>query len=118
MAKPYPSDDDLKTIENWPIEDLHGLMAFIKELWEYDAFQYKGDDIYVLATSGWSGNEDIISAMMDNQIFWLMYWEESSRGGRHVFAPCTMAAMDAIDKLRETNQLRITAEDKHDSNLT
>ena len=39
-----------------------------------------------LATGGWSGNEEVISALHDNEWFlWSMFWQKSERGGLHVF---------------------------------
>jgi len=101
----YPTDEELDIIKNWPCEDYHGLMAFIEPLWEFESFRKLGDDIYRLATSGWSGNEDIIGALMENTMFWMMYWAESRRGGLFIFAPCTMKTIEELEKLHEENKI-------------
>jgi hypothetical protein len=37
-----------------------------------------------LHTGGWSGNEEIIS-VLQNSMFWVMYWQKSERGGHYYF---------------------------------
>ena len=94
----YPPDSLLEEIKNDPATDFHALMAKIKPHWEFGSWGWRQDgDIYYLSTGGWSGNEDIIQALMENTMFHLMYWLESTRGGHYVFAPMKM---DVIDKLR------------------
>ena len=85
----YPTEEELGNIKAWDMGDLHGLMEYIMDYWKiWGSFSREGD-IYTLATGGWSGNEDIIGAMQENIMFWALYWYSSSRGGKHVFAPCT-----------------------------
>jgi len=89
----YPDDKELEEIKNWPLEDPHGLMAYVKERWEYadtgcwrDWKSRKNDKhVYRLATGGWSGNESIIGALRENYFFWGRNWELSARGGLHIF---------------------------------
>lgn len=87
----YPSNSDLKMIQKWDSEDFIGLFYFISDLWAYD--KPKGKWVkgilgwyfeITLITCGWSGNESIIKALLNN--FWLNYWyHEWVRGGKHVF---------------------------------
>jgi hypothetical protein len=88
MEDGYPEDGELEKIKNWNMSDsagYHLLMGYIETLWHWNGlFKYE-DNVYTLVTGGWSGNESIIGAMMQNVIFWLMYWESSERGGRHKF---------------------------------
>jgi hypothetical protein len=97
----YPTDEELGIIskwELWTLTDFHTLMAFIKTLWAFDSWRQFGD-IYIIATSGWSGNEDIIGAMQGNQMFWMIYWTESTRGGRYIFSPCSLEAINKMDEI-------------------
>jgi hypothetical protein len=85
----YPDSDDLLRIGNWEIKsyaECHRLMDFVFSIWAYPEMCWRlPDGQYKLATGGWSGNEEIISAMESNLIFWGMFWQSSNRGGGHVF---------------------------------
>ncbi len=88
----YPTEDELEKIEKWSVsslEDFHCFMAYINSIWTYADCGYwsqKGN-VYSIATAGWSGNEDIVSSMKKNVIFWLIYWQQSTRGGKYIFCP-------------------------------
>ena len=87
MTQQYPTEEDIKKIQEWPAEDFHGLMAFVKSLWAFDSWGWSQEgDLYRISTGGWSGNEDIIGALKENTIFWLFYWQQSARGGHYIFA--------------------------------
>lgn len=87
----YPSKKELEQIAKWPADDFMGLIYFIDDLWVYDKPSRKWEkDIlgwhYTITyiTCGWSGNESIINALMNN--FWWNYWYyEWIRGGKHTF---------------------------------
>lgn len=83
----YPTKQQLDRIENWDWSDLSGLMEFIKPLWVYADSGYwdQNGDEYHISTAGMSGNEIIIAAMERNHIWWMKYWELSTRGGHFVF---------------------------------
>ena len=36
-------------------------------------------------TGGWSGNEDVISALERNSLFFALYWKKSEVGGHYFF---------------------------------
>lgn len=90
----YPTEQCLEMIKKWPVngnphEDKK-LMDFIRPLWNWDkdffVEEKKEDGIwYTLITGGWSGNESLIGALQDNNIFRLLYWELSERGGLFKF---------------------------------
>lgn len=82
----YPTDEQLEVIKKWNISDLHGLMEYIREIWEFADWGWKQDGgTYYISTGGWSGNEDIIEAMQSNHMWWFMFWEQSKRGGHYIF---------------------------------
>lgn len=85
----YPTEEQLKQIETWPTEDFHGLMAFIKPLWKYAEIGYwtQEGESYSLSTGGWSGNDELITALRANYLFWAFYWYQSTRGGQYIFKP-------------------------------
>ena len=84
----YPTKKELKRIKDWPVVmDIEGFLKFIEDLWHYpDRFVLTGKRIkkLYLSTGGWSGNESIIRAMQEN-IFWMIAWQKSVRGGHHWF---------------------------------
>jgi hypothetical protein len=87
----YPTEDELQTITDWNFEDgWNELMTYIKSLWKYADWGYSEetkDNLirYRISTCGWSGNEEIISAMKENYMFWNMCWAQSRRGGHYIF---------------------------------
>jgi len=84
----YPEEYELEKITQWKVTDVasfHLLMGYIETLWHWESMFKFDNKVYTLITGGWSGNEDIIRAMQENTMFWLMYWESSKRGGRYTF---------------------------------
>lgn len=92
----YPDDHELKTVKTWA-GDFNDLMRFVKDHWKYAncgywSEQYDVEDppftpfnVYRISTAGWSGNESLIDALMDNNVFWLLCWYSSRRGGHYEF---------------------------------
>ena len=84
----YPTEKTLKYIREWPIPTKTGgkeLLEFCMEAWKYEEYAFEEKGEYIFQTGGWSGNEDIISAMRDNHMFWMFCWYSSTRGGCHKF---------------------------------
>lgn len=87
MGDEYPTDDDLQRIREWGHTDFTGLMQFVRERWKYADCGYwtQDDREYAISTGGWSGNEELLGAMRENQMFWLCCWVSSRRGGHYEF---------------------------------
>lgn len=81
----YPSEQELDAIKVWDYKDMRSCFDFIQSIWAYPEYAWIEEDKLHLATGGWSGNEDIIWAMKENPMLWLMTWESSHRGGKYVF---------------------------------
>ena len=84
----YPSEEALEFIKNFDCLK-YGCLAlaeFIEQVWWAPEWGYsmKGNKLH-LSTGGWSGNEEIISAMKDNFSFWWTCWEQTRRGGHYIF---------------------------------
>jgi len=91
----YPTDETLETIKKWPYG--HGyidLMSYVSRAWKWEDFVYCNaikdfaeQDVweYTLITGGWSGNESIVDALLENQMFYHLCWRESHRGGKYIF---------------------------------
>jgi hypothetical protein len=95
----YPTDETLQRIRDWPATDCAGALDFVAECWSdygsesrsltahegYVIHMEPDADYLRLATGGWSGNEDLIAAMMDNALLWTLTWRLSARGGLYIF---------------------------------
>lgn len=96
----YPTDDALTIIKLWHWDDIPGWFKFIENIWHLRSWGWSegvfpeasGFDIadkqryqYHISTAGWSGNEDLIRAMQDNDMMWHMTWVQSRRGGHYIF---------------------------------
>lgn len=92
----YPEEEELELIRKWDIKDSFGLIKYIKERWAYhdsiketwidDEFN-KGKKLLRIEfhTCGWSGNESLIYALLDNHIFKAFCYVEWHRGGHYYF---------------------------------
>ena len=86
MTQDYPYDFEIKAIHEWPASDYSGLLYYVCQLWSDYGRHEKDGNVYTLITGGWSGNEELISALQENEnFFWAMCWEESRRGGYYKF---------------------------------
>ena len=81
----YPTEYELTKIQDWDMKDFTGWMEFIESLWLWESCWSEKDGVYELSTGGWSGNEELIDAMGDNTVMWLVHWYSSKRGGHYVF---------------------------------
>ena len=84
----YPTEDELENIKGYNIinSNLNDFMEYIKSIWQYPEYIRFDSYKWHVSTCGWSGNEDIIRAMKQNTMFWLLYWEQSRRGGHYIFS--------------------------------
>ena len=95
----YPTDEALEFIKDYELgkQGPGGMLAHLKSLWHWSDMFCTTQEVIAqsdgktmlktyleLHTGGWSGNEDIITAL-EGTVFWLMYWEKSQRGGHYFF---------------------------------
>lgn len=87
----YPDEVSLKAIEEWDIlkQGVQGLLNLVEENTHTPDWSIfiKGKKVlrFEYHTGGWSGNEDIISALRRNILFWPLFWEKSTKGGHYYF---------------------------------
>lgn len=87
----YPDEASLKAIEEWDIlkQGVQGLLDLVEEnTYTPDwSFSVRGKKVlrFEYHTGGWSGNEDVISALRRNILFFAVFWEKSTRGGHYYF---------------------------------
>lgn len=88
MNNDYPTDEQLEKIKNWDnYKDMLGLIDYIESIYPHYGFiQRRGKYVQrvVFVTGGWSGCEDIISAM-DRNVGLMLAWEASYKGGKHIY---------------------------------
>lgn len=87
--KDYPTAKELLSIESsapQTIEEFYRLLSLCEKayntdygLWEVKKLKNGKVKLWI-ATGGWSGNEDVVSAMKKN-IYLLLGWQLSERGG-------------------------------------
>ena len=89
----YPQDNEIKFLTEIPTSDFKNNAIEILRLFETTG--YGGGKVFdnkdgtvslELYTGGWSGCEDMIGALAENKIWWLMFWQESKRGGHFLFS--------------------------------
>lgn len=86
-ADGYPDDQTLDEIRNWKIESnfsVKDLLSYVGDAWRYQFMISKGSyprPFIRIATHGWSGNESLVSALMENHVFWSLCWRETRAGG-------------------------------------
>lgn len=80
----YPNENEIQQIKDWTLEDVMGLVEFVQSIWHWSDYAKRNGDKFELHTGGWSGNEEIVDALMGT-MFWTMCWESSKRGGHYYF---------------------------------
>jgi hypothetical protein len=86
-----PTEETLEAIRTWPGTDPYPWLKFCRDCWDenYGKIDWDLEEGNLIQarfiTGGWSENETIISAMMQNIILWGRCWVSSHRGGLYVF---------------------------------
>lgn len=87
----YPDEQVLEHMRNYDLlrGDMGQFLELIRENWWSADWGYKLTGKRVLRlelhTGGWSGNEEVISALQRNFIFWAMCWRKTEAGGHYYF---------------------------------
>jgi hypothetical protein len=95
----YPTEETLERIRTWEIKtnaDFAAVMDFAGRAWSYPQY-WECDPAftepdwprpcrqYVFSTGGWSGNEDIVSAIEANQVLQAIGAWSWRRGGHYEY---------------------------------
>lgn len=95
-ADGYPTEETLDAIRHWEWRDWRGLVEYVNRAWNHKGFELgpvpedfvydwdRGKTLARISTWGWSGNEDIIGALEESDI-WTLFWHSSMRGGHYEF---------------------------------
>lgn len=68
----YPGDDDLARLRVWDMADPMGWLAYARTLWWAPERGWPSEDFsgaVHVSTGGWSGNEEIVTAMQANALW-------------------------------------------------
>lgn len=85
-ANGYPTAKTKRVIKEWEFQDAPGWLQYVREAWDHKRGEiWEENGLLKMMTGGWSGNEEIISAMRENFALWGLLWESSHRGGLDVF---------------------------------
>lgn len=88
MSDEYPTIAELRRVRAWPLEDgFDALLEYVRGLWWMPDWGWRQTQRrYYISTGGWSGNEDLITALEENRsLFWVICWVSSRRGGHYEF---------------------------------
>jgi hypothetical protein len=89
MSPEYPSEEFLAWVRTYDIlaEGPCKLIQALKDEWQWDHLirWYPKTRTLKISTGGWSGHEDIMSALQENPLFFAMYWRATVRGGHYTF---------------------------------
>ena len=90
----YPTEEELRIIREWDANrGFLGLLEHVEEIWWTPEWGIsKEGSEWNVSTGGWSGNEEIVAALQDNMMFWMMCWVQSRRGGHYIFLLPPLAA--------------------------
>ena len=92
----YPTEKFHEWIDSiqWEQIDLMGIAQTIIDCWHFGHWgvtfkrMRNGHRTLHLSTGGWSGNEEIVTALRTT-MWWSLCWEEHKRGGHYRFSiPC------------------------------
>ena len=94
--KLYNTDKEMRLIEKWDVKEVFTLLDYIEQRWwcaDWGFNKEWGKDYLhnkpiiklELHTGGWSGNEDIINALLKNQMFKILWYYQWNRGGHYKF---------------------------------
>ena len=86
----YPEEHELKYIRGYDLvkNDPRILLEYMKDKWrweEYFVIKETGRGLWVeIHTGGWSGHEEMITALGET-LFFSLFWTMSKAGGHHYF---------------------------------
>ena len=98
----YPTERTLETIRGWPVFEtgLRPLLEFIRKAWKYDNLATETNGLWIFSTGGWSGNEELLDALIATPWRGLVLSYVEFGGGHYVIA-ASKAAAKIVDIARQ-----------------
>lgn len=85
----YPTEQTLEEVRTWEAGDGPGLLTHLRAVWwngeTLVSPPVSEEDCWRFSTGGWSGNEALIEAMLNNKMWFWLHWISSRRGGHYEF---------------------------------
>ena len=87
----YPTDEVLNIITKWDYaQGWRELFELVESIWWSADWGFRVEETethinYDMSTGGWSGNESIIRALLENYFCWHSTWQQSRKGGHYIF---------------------------------
>ena len=89
----YPTDEFIEWIRTFDTikNDPFIFIQIVLDNWYHGDYgweiqrAYRGERKVLISTCGWSGNEDMLDALNENTIFWMVHFYSHQRGGHYVF---------------------------------
>ena len=83
----YPLEESLDALKDFdPIKQTKAdFLKLLSETWKWWKPECVDGDRLRLATGGWSGNEETMTALRKNFLFHGLCWQSSHRGGLHIY---------------------------------
>jgi len=85
----YPSDEFLQSVRTYDVikNGPCNLIRSLKDEWRWPDYirWHPKTRTLKISTGGWSGHEDIMQALAENRMFFMMYWRASLVGGHYTF---------------------------------
>jgi len=97
----YPTEETLKTLENWDFNKIREVMTFITKAWKYpERAREARPGLWVFSTGGWSGNESLMGAFQESHAWHMVAWDHIYLpGGLWIFALKGTPAEEELDRL-------------------
>jgi len=93
-------EEDIQTIINWDVDDPEGVLRFIAERWHWDYLWAEKDGLWVFATGGWSGNEELIEALFKSLLWRVrLSWHTLYLPGGLIIIAASDEAQRKLEKL-------------------
>ena len=81
----YPTEESLEYVRKFPLtadrKKIEELLRDIMEAWMYSDRAQEKNGLWVFSTGGWSGNEDLLSALFSSPLWNSLAWNSISLSG-------------------------------------
>lgn len=97
---PYPDEETLATLSVWPSDRASALPPALATEWiaPYGKVAETQPGLWVFATGGWSGNEELLASARASAAWRLLHWQSLYLPGGLLVVAVSPAAELALDR--------------------